>query len=113
VCVHCALCFEPVRPTLPHSGLPLYPAIAILIAGIVEPHGVSKQRWMARGTIGWVLFPTAIAFGVLILFIMVGRELGLATWPFSAAAVIFGLFAWWLYEADGAERSLLRAMMAS
>jgi hypothetical protein len=27
--------------------------------------------------------------------------------------VIFGLFAWWLYEADGAERSLLRAMVAS
>jgi len=107
------LVFEAVMTKLPHYVLPLYPAIAILIAGIVEPHGVSKQRWMARGTIGWVLFPTAIAFGVLILFIMVGRELGLATWPFSAAAVIFGLFAWWLYEADGAERSLLRAMMAS
>jgi hypothetical protein len=27
--------------------------------------------------------------------------------------VILGLFAWWLYEVDGAERALLRAMMAS
>jgi 4-amino-4-deoxy-L-arabinose transferase-like glycosyltransferase len=107
------LVFEAVMTKLPHYVLPLYPAIAILIAGIVEPHGVSKQRWMARGTIGWFLFPTAIAIGALILFITFGRELGLATWPFSAAAVIFGLFAWWLYEADGAERSLLRAMMAS
>jgi 4-amino-4-deoxy-L-arabinose transferase-like glycosyltransferase len=107
------LVFEAVMTKLPHYVLPLYPAIAILIAGIVEPHGVSKQRWMARGTIGWFLFPTAVAIGVLVLFIMFGRELGLATWPFSAAAVIFGLFAWWLYEADGAERSLLRAMVAS
>ena len=27
--------------------------------------------------------------------------------------MIFGLFAWWLYEVDGAERSLLRGMVAS
>ena len=107
------LVFEAVMTKLPHYVLPLYPAIAILIAGIIEPHGVSKQRWMARGTIGWFLFPTAIAIGVLVLFIMFGRELGLPAWPFSAVGVIFGLFAWWLYEADGAERSLLRAMVAS
>ncbi|HET9175624.1 MAG TPA: glycosyltransferase family 39 protein [Pseudolabrys sp.] len=107
------LVFEAVMTKLPHYVLPLYPAIAILIAGIIEPHGVSKQRWMARGTIGWFLFPTAIAIGVLVLFIVFGRELGLPAWPFSAVGVIFGLFAWWLYEADGAERSLLRAMVAS
>ena len=27
--------------------------------------------------------------------------------------MIFGLFAWWLYEADGPERALLRGMVAS
>jgi len=42
-----------------------------------------------------------------------GRDLGLIAWPFSALAVIFGLFAWWLYDVDGAERSLLRGMVAS
>jgi len=67
------LIFEVVMTKLPHYVLPLYPAIAILIAG----------------------------------------DLGLIAWPFAAGAVIFGLFAWWLYEVDGAERSLLRAMMAS
>src|SRR5450759_4685184 len=30
----------------------------------------------------------------------------------AAAAAIFGLFAWWLYEVDGPERSLLRGMVA-
>jgi len=49
----------------------------------------------------------------LIAFIVFGRDLGLIAWPFSAIAVIFGLFAWWLYEVDGSERSLLRGMMAS
>jgi 4-amino-4-deoxy-L-arabinose transferase-like glycosyltransferase len=107
------LVFETVMTKLPHYVLPLYPAVAILIAGILEPHGLSKQRWMVRGTVGWFLFPAAVAIGALIAFIVLGRDLGLIAWPFSALAVIFGLFAWWLYEVDGAERSLLRGMVAS
>jgi 4-amino-4-deoxy-L-arabinose transferase-like glycosyltransferase len=107
------LIFEAVMTKLPHYVLPLYPAIAILIAGILEPGGLSKTRWIIRGTIGWFLFPGVIAMAVLVAFIMFGGDLGLIAWPFSAAAVIFGLFAWWLYEADGAERSLLRGMAAS
>ena len=98
---------------LPHYVLPLYPAIAIMIAGILESYGLTKQRWMVRGTIGWFLLPGAVAIATLVLFIMFGRELGLIAWPFAALAVIFGLFAWWLYEVDGAERSLLRGMLAS
>ena len=78
-----------------------------------QPAGLSKLRWMVRGTVGWFLFPVVIAIAVLIAFIVFGRDLGLIAWPFSAIAVIFGLFAWWLYEVDGSERSLLRGMMAS
>jgi 4-amino-4-deoxy-L-arabinose transferase-like glycosyltransferase len=107
------LVFEVVMTKLPNYVLPLYPAIAILIAGILEPDGLSKPRWMVRGTIGWFLFPGAIAIAVLIAFLVFGRDLGLVAWPFSALAAIFGLFAWWLYEVDGAERSLLRGMIAS
>ena len=66
-----------------------------------------------RGTVGWFVFPAVIAIAVVVGFIVIGRDLGLVAWPFAAAAVIFGLFAWWLYEADGAERSLLRGMVAS
>ncbi|MGA9000244.1 MAG: phospholipid carrier-dependent glycosyltransferase, partial [Pseudolabrys sp.] len=55
------LVFEAVMTKLPHYVLPLYPAIAILIAGILEPGGLSKARWMMRGTVGWFLFPGAIA----------------------------------------------------
>ena len=68
---------------------------------------------MTRGTVGWFLLPAAVAIATLVAFIVFGRDLGLVAWPFSAVAVIFGLFAWWLYEVDGAERSLLRGMVAS
>jgi 4-amino-4-deoxy-L-arabinose transferase-like glycosyltransferase len=107
------LIFEAVVTKLPHYVLPLFPAIAILIAGILEQGGLSKTRWVVRGTIGWFLFPTAIAILIPIAFVALGRDLGLTAWPFSAVAMIFGLFAWWLYEVDGAERSVLRAMIAS
>jgi 4-amino-4-deoxy-L-arabinose transferase-like glycosyltransferase len=107
------LVFEAVMTKLPHYVLPLYPAAAILIAGILISGNLSKSRWLVRGTIGWFLFPGAIAIAVLVAFIMFGGDLGLIAWPFSAAAVIFGLFAWWLYDVDGAERALLRGMIAS
>lgn len=105
--------FEAVMTKLPHYVLPLYPAIAILIAGIVEGRGLFRKAWLVRGTVGWFLFPAVIAIMVPVGFFMLSRDLGLVAWPFAAAAVIFGLFAWWLYEVDGAERSLLRGMVAS
>ena len=61
---------------LPHYVLPLYPAIAIMIAGILDPDGLTKQRCMVRGTIGWFLLPAAIAIAAPVLFIVFGRELG-------------------------------------
>jgi hypothetical protein len=93
--------------------LPLYPAIAILIAGIVEGNGLSKARWLVRGTVGWFLFPSLIAIAVVGGFVFVARDLGLIAWPSAAAAVVFGLFAWRLYDVDGPERSLLRGTLAS
>ncbi len=107
------LVFEAVMTKLPHYVLPLYPAVAVLIAGILNSGNLSKSRWLVRGTIGWFLFPSAIAIAVLVAFIMFSGDLGLIAWPFSTAAVIFGLFAWWLYDVDGAERALLRGMIAS
>jgi 4-amino-4-deoxy-L-arabinose transferase-like glycosyltransferase len=107
------LVFEAVMTKLPHYVLPLYPAVAILIAGILEHGGLVKTRWLVRGTVGWFVFPTLIGMAVAAGFVFIGGDLGLIAWPFAAVAVVFGLFAWWLYEVDGAERSLLRAMAAS
>jgi 4-amino-4-deoxy-L-arabinose transferase-like glycosyltransferase len=107
------LVFEAVMTKLPHYVLPLYPALAILIAGIVERGGLAKARWMVLGTVGWFVFPLTVAILGVATFIVIGRDLGIIAWPFAAAALILGLFAWWLYDVDGAERSLLRGMTSS
>jgi 4-amino-4-deoxy-L-arabinose transferase-like glycosyltransferase len=105
--------FELVPTKLPHYVLPLYPAIAILIAGVVNSHSLSQNRWLVRGTIWWFILMATVAVLLIALQIMVGQRLGLLTWPFAAAAVIFSLFAWLLYRIDGAEASLMRAAAAS
>jgi 4-amino-4-deoxy-L-arabinose transferase-like glycosyltransferase len=104
--------FEAAMTKLPHYVMPLYPAIAILIAGVVEGGALARLRWMDRGTVGWFLLPAGLAIAVVVGFVMLDRSLGLIAWPFAAIALILSLFAWWLYEVDGAERSLLRASMA-
>ena len=43
----------------------------------------------------------------------VTRQPVFLAWPFVAAALIFGLFAWWLYDDNRAERSLMNAVVAA
>jgi 4-amino-4-deoxy-L-arabinose transferase-like glycosyltransferase len=105
--------FELVITKLPHYVLPLYPAIAILIAGIIDPHMLSRGRWLKKGTSWWFVLPVILVLGTIVGIMVLSRQLGLLAWPFGVGAVIFGLLAWRLYETDGAERSLLRAMVAS
>ena len=106
------LVFEAAMTKLPHYVMPLYPAIAILIAGVVEGRALAHIRWMVRGTVSWFLFPAGIATAVVVGFVLVDRSLGLIAWPFAAIAMVLSLFAWWLYEVDGPERALLRALMS-
>jgi 4-amino-4-deoxy-L-arabinose transferase-like glycosyltransferase len=105
--------FEAVITKLPHYVLPLYPAIAIMIAGILKPGGLVTNRWLVRGTAGWFVFPAVVSIVVAVGFIVIGHDLGVIAWPFAAAATIFGLFAWWLYDVDGPERAVLRGMVSS
>jgi 4-amino-4-deoxy-L-arabinose transferase-like glycosyltransferase len=107
------IAFELVPTKLPHYVLPLYPALAILIAGVVDSHSLSHNRWLVRGTIWWFILMMVVALLLIALQIIVGQRLGLLTWSFAAAAVIFSLFAWLLYPVDGAEASLVRAAAAS
>jgi 4-amino-4-deoxy-L-arabinose transferase-like glycosyltransferase len=107
------LLFELIWAKLPHFVLPLYPAIAILIASGIETNKLSESRWLVRGTFWWFGFPALIGLsGLILLWRFDGGPAWLA-WPLLAGSVIFGLRAWWLYDNDGAERSVLRACAAS
>ena len=48
---------ELVITKLPHYVLPLYPAIAILIAGVVDTSVLARQRWLTRGAGSWFFMP--------------------------------------------------------
>ena len=69
---------ELVITKLPHYVLPLYPAIAILIAGVVDPHVLARQRWLVRGTGWWFFLPVILGIGTIVVLVMFGRQLGLA-----------------------------------
>jgi 4-amino-4-deoxy-L-arabinose transferase-like glycosyltransferase len=107
------LVFELVITKLPHYVLPLYPAIAILIVGAQERRVLSRTPWIVRGTGWWFGIPVLICVGLIVLAIALTLQPVFSAWPFAAGAMIFGLFAWWLYDDNEAERSLLNGVAAS
>jgi 4-amino-4-deoxy-L-arabinose transferase-like glycosyltransferase len=105
--------FEAVLTKLPHYVLPLYPAIAILTVGALERQVLSRSAWLMRGSAWWFAIPACASIIAVIAAIKLMRQPVFFAWPFLAGALIFGLFAWWLYEDSRAERSLLNAFVAS
>jgi 4-amino-4-deoxy-L-arabinose transferase-like glycosyltransferase len=104
--------FELVLTKLPHYVLPLYPAIAILTAGALERRVLSRS-WLTKGSAWWFAIPALAAILAVVGSIMLTRQPAFLSWPLFAAAMIFGLFAWWLYEDGRAERSLLNALVGA
>ncbi|MBJ7406955.1 MAG: glycosyltransferase family 39 protein, partial [Bradyrhizobium sp.] len=104
--------FEAVLTKLPHYVLPLYPAIAILTAGAVERRVLSRS-WLMRGAAWWFAIPAAASIIAVVGAVILTRQPAFVAWPFIAASLIFGLFAWWLYDNNRAERSLLNALVAA
>ncbi|HWV53155.1 glycosyltransferase family 39 protein [Pseudorhodoplanes sp.] len=105
--------FELAITKLPHYVLPLYPAVAILLARAIETGQMSRKSWMEWGTFWWFAVPVLVFVGALFLLLRYEGELGWQAWPFLAAAIVFGFRAWWLYDVDGIERSLLRASVTT
>ena len=104
--------FELVLTKLPHYVLPLYPAIAILTVGALERRVLSRS-WLMRGAAWWFVIPAAASVIAVIGAITLTRQPVFLAWPFVAAALIFGLFAWWLYDDNRAERSLLNGVVSA
>lgn len=105
--------FELVLTKLPHYVLPLYPAIAILIARAIEQEALSQDRRVVRTLVQWPFIPGAMLLIAVVALAVLRKQLGLLAWPFAGASMIFGFFAWRFYDTDGAARSFLRAAVAS
>jgi 4-amino-4-deoxy-L-arabinose transferase-like glycosyltransferase len=105
--------FEVAVTKLPHYVLPLYPAIAILIAIVIERNMLSQRRWLLLGLIWWFVIPLVTSVVVVGAAIALGYGPLPAAWPVLAAAVICGYLAWRSYAPDGVERSTVLAVAAS
>jgi 4-amino-4-deoxy-L-arabinose transferase-like glycosyltransferase len=104
--------FELVLTKLPHYVLPLYPAIAILTVGALERRVLSRS-WLRSGAAWWFAIPALLSLIAIVGAVALTRQPAFLAWPFVAASLIFGLFAWWLYDDNRAERSLLNAVVAA
>src|SRR4051794_39635035 len=104
--------FELVLTKLPHYVLPLYPAIAILTVGALERRVLSRS-WLVRGAAWWFAVPAIAAVIAVVGAIKLTHQPVFPAWPILAAAMIFGLIAWWMFEEGRAERSLLNAVLAA
>jgi len=104
--------FELVITKLPHYVLPLYPAIAIMTAGAIE-RSVLSRSWLTRGAAWWFAIPVVVLTLAIVGAIILTRQPAFLAWPFVAASLIFGLFAWRLFDENRAEASLLNASLAS
>lgn len=107
------IAFELIITKLPHYVLPMYPAIAILIVGALQSRALSRSAWIVKGAAWWFVFPAVASVAAIVLSISVLKQPVFAAWPFAAAAMVFGLFAWWLYDDAHAERSVLNSVISS
>jgi 4-amino-4-deoxy-L-arabinose transferase-like glycosyltransferase len=107
------IALELVITKLPHYVLPLYPAIAIMIARAMRRDTLSQNLWLTRLTLGWPVVAALVPLiGIGALMVM-RHQLGLLAWPLAGAAMVFGFQAWRYYADDGPEKSLVRAVAAS
>ncbi len=105
--------FELIVTKLPHYVLPLYPAIAILIAGVVDARVLPSRSKLERGTIWWFVLPVLVGLLGLGVLMFVGRQFGFLAWLSIGASMVMGFRAWQLYGSDGVEHSLMRAFVAA
>jgi 4-amino-4-deoxy-L-arabinose transferase-like glycosyltransferase len=105
--------FEFVATKLPHYVLPLYPAIAILIAGVVDARTLSNRPRLERATVWWLVMPVLAGVLVIAAPAVIGRQFVLLAWLVVGAAVVMGFLAWRLFDPKRAEEGLLRASAAA
>src|SRR5258708_31720688 len=98
--------FELVVTKLPHYVLPLYPAIAILIAREIERRDLSANAHLVRTTVMWPIFASVLPVLGIGLLIYLRGQFGWIAWPFAAGAPRFWLFSSPVFDVAGPGTSL-------
>ncbi len=98
---------------LPHYVLPLYPAVAILVARAIDGGRLAAGPWLVRATAWWLAFPLLVMAGGGAAALALHARPPPAAWAFAAAAVVAGFFARRALVSVGAEPALARAIAAS
>jgi 4-amino-4-deoxy-L-arabinose transferase-like glycosyltransferase len=107
------LALELFMTKLPHYVLPLYPAIAILTAKVMEAGLLSRSLWLVRVTAWWFVLPLLLGIAAVAGVVMVGHQFAWPTWVLVGGAVAVGFSAWWFYDTDAAEPALMRSVAAA
>ncbi len=105
--------FEIVITKLPHYVLPLVSGDRDPAGRRAGTPGAVAHPWIVRGTSWWFVVPALFSVAAVVGAISLTLQPTFLAWPFAAGAMIFGLFAWWLYDDNEAERSILNAIVAS
>ena len=106
------IAFELVITKLPHYVLPLYPAVAILIAVALD-HGVPADRHVHRGGWFWPIVTTAAVVALVIIVYLFEGKFGRTFIFFAILSIVLSFAAWRWLVGKGAERALAIALLAS
>jgi 4-amino-4-deoxy-L-arabinose transferase-like glycosyltransferase len=107
------LVFELAVTKLPHYVLPLYPSIAILIAGVVDRRMLSRRPWLTRGAIWGAVFPLLAGALCLAAVIVIGLEWASAAWLLIGGAVLTSVMGWRHLASGAGDRSALCGVLAA
>ncbi|MGQ3672814.1 ArnT family glycosyltransferase [Xanthobacter sp. TB0136] len=103
--------FEIAATKLPHYVLPLYPAMAILIALAMEREALAGLQGRLKGVVWlWPVLGILLSLGLGAGAIWLGESLSWAVWPLLVLAVILLVLAARVYPRVGAEGAFLTAI---
>ncbi len=105
--------FELAGTKLPHYVLPLYPSVAMLIAGVVDARELSRRPWLVRGAIWGAVLPTLVGALSIAALIMMSHQWSPLVWLLPGVAVAISISGWRHLARGGAERALLFGVMAA
>lgn len=98
---------------LPQYVLPLYPAIAILVAQAVTTRELSRRPWLMRGTIWGVLVPLVVGTLAIGGSLALGYSPGPLAWILIIGAVAISVGSWRRLRRDEPEAALLASVAAA